>query len=461
MRIGVTYRLSFIILCATVLTILCLFLIMWWSLDREFNHYIRMIDQERLTGVIGDLSRRYGETGNWNFLRESPPYWGAIGEVSPSQKAKSGPPMPSDRQKPNIPLVLLDADRKPLYGFRMPGTNLEFLPIVVEGTTVGYVGLASPPHFLHPMQVRFLARQKSSLILAASAMVLVVILISYPLARRVVKPIRELAAATHDIASGRYATRISHLPADEMGQLGRDFNSMALTLEKNEKERREWIADISHELRTPVAVLQGEIEALLDGVHQMTPEAIHSLHSETLRLKSLIDDLYQLSLSDLNALNYQKEHLDPMDGLRDSMESFSSEFDRKNISVTLECPDAPGATVFADGERLGQLFRNLLENSLRYTDAGGELRIAATARGGFLALEFMDSAPGVSTGDRERLFDRFFRVEGSRNRASGGAGLGLTICKKIVEAHEGRISAHESPLGGLLIRILLPISKGG
>jgi two-component system sensor histidine kinase BaeS len=233
---------------------------------------------------------------------------------------------------------------------------------------------------------------------------------------------------------------------------------MALTLEKNERERRQWVADISHELRTPISVLQGEIEALMDGIRTVTPETIHSLHAETLRLKHLVEDLYQISLSDLGALTYRKDHLDLLEVLRDSVESYRAEFDRKNISLTISTPRGLNAIGFADRERLNQLFFNLLENSLRYTDTGGKLFVETQVSNNSLTIEFRDSEPGVPVQDRARLFERFYRVEGSRSRESGGAGLGLTICKNIVDAHEGTISAHESPLGGLLIRVVLPVS---
>ncbi|OPY11429.1 MAG: Signal transduction histidine-protein kinase BaeS [Syntrophus sp. PtaB.Bin001] len=279
-------------------------------------------------------------------------------------------------------------------------------------------------------------------------------LISFPLARRLVKPIKEMAAATHEIASGRYATRISSTSSDELGQLARDFNAMALILEKNEKERRQWIADISHELRTPVAVLQGEIEALLDGIRPVTPETISSLHAETLRLTHLVEDLYQLSLSDLGALTYRKENLDVLDVLRSSVQSYRAEFEKKHIALSLSIPEEAEAIVSADRGRLDQLFLNLLENSLKYTEIGGKLNVGAQFGNGALTIEFQDSEPGVCAEDRERLFERFYRVEGSRNRGSGGAGLGLAICKKIVDAHEGGISVHESPLGGLQVHIV-------
>lgn len=477
MKMGITYRLFFTILCATGLSILCLFLIMWWNIDREYYRYFRTIDQNRLEKTTYDLGRKYDEKGNWDFLKDIRSRWDASGDISSSLAPKVEPPSlferitniigntgptppPYDVKKSQGPLMILDADKKSIFESHPPDLDFDFRPVIVRDKTVGYVGLVSPRHFLHPLQLQFLSRQKLVLILGASGMVLAIILISFPLARRLVRPIKEMAAATHDIASGRYTARISFASSDEIGQLARDFNIMALTLEKNEKERRQWVADISHELRTPITVLQGEIEALLDGIYKITPETIRSLHAETLRLKHLVDDLYQLSLSDLDAQTYRKEYLDPLGVLKESAEYCRSEFDRKHISLLLNICGDFKVTVFADRKRLNQLFLNLLENSLRYTDGGGELGIGAQMDGDLLTIEFQDSKPGVRAQDRERLFERFYRVEESRNRDSGGAGLGLAICKNIVDAHEGAISAHESPLGGLLIRITLPVFRG-
>jgi two-component system sensor histidine kinase BaeS len=350
-------------------------------------------------------------------------------------------------------------DRKPLFGhIPADAEDVNFRPIVHNGSTVGYLGLLSPRHFLSPPQLEFLKRQKSSLILAALGMLLVVVVFSLPLANRLVRPIRAMTAATRDISSGKYASRVPVSSSDELGQLARDFNAMALSLEKNEKARRQWIADISHELRTPLAILRGEIEALLEGVRDTTPEAVRSLHGEVLRLNRLVDDLYQLALSDLGSLTYHKEDLELGAVLSDSLEPLRPEFARKGIALTVEHSGTPEVNVFADRERLHQLFANLLDNSLKYTDPGGKLVIRLACGNGQAALDFEDSAPGVAEGELERLFERLYRSEGSRSRASGGAGLGLAICRKIVEAHAGTISAHPSALGGVLIRITMPVA---
>lgn len=476
---SITSRLFFLILCATGLAIIFLLLIMWWNINRGFYQYLGTIEQKKLVQVVDDLGEKYEQQGNWDFLKHTPPRWNSDDAMPFSKPEMDRPPLFAPDKKghdhippmgpqfdgnhppgPPNPFIILSIDKKPIYGFYPPNEKINLQPIIVHGSIVGYVGILSPKRFPRPMQVRFLSQQKLALVLGAAGVVLIVIIISFPLARRMVKPIRAMAVATHDIASGKYTTRISFSSTDELGQLARDFNTMALTLEKHEKERRQWVADISHELRTPVAVLQGEIEALLDGIHKITPETISSLHVETLRLKRLVEDLYQISLSDLGTLSYRKENLDLMEVLRDSIESYRAEFDRKSIAIKENISTDIKAIGFADRERLRQLFVNLLENSLKYTDAGGTLKIGTEVAVDFIRIEFQDSKPGVSAQDIERLFERFYRVEGSRNRDSGGAGLGLTISKKIVDAHEGIISAHSSPLGGLLIRISIPVFGG-
>jgi two-component system sensor histidine kinase BaeS len=245
---------------------------------------------------------------------------------------------------------------------------------------------------------------------------------------------------------------------DELGQLASDFNLLALTLQQNETTRRQWIADISHELRTPLTVLRGEIEALQDGVRPLTAAALASLHGETLRLGRLVDDLYQLSLSDLGALQYRKEPLAPQALLLAALEPLRPLFAAKGITLRADfAPDSDGE-ILADPQRLHQLFANLLDNALKYTDAPGTLELSMTRRGRNLRIELCDSAPTVAAADLERLFERLYRVESSRNRETGGAGLGLAICRNIAAAHQGTLTAHPSPLGGLCLTLTLPLT---
>lgn len=472
MKIGIAHRLFLAILVATCLATLCIFFIMQWSINRGFLQYLNILDQSRLEQLTRRLEQAYAEHGNWDFLQdnplpiimqmmsERPDNNNAFGRLKESDQMIGIPPVPppGDAPPPRLRFIVLDAERKPLFGIFRANDVVNLRPIVHNGNTIGYLGLLSPKHFLTPPQLEFLKQQKSALIISALCMVLVVVIFSIPFANRLVRPIKAMTAATHDLASGQYAIRIPISSSDELGQLARDFNTMALTLEKNEKARRQWVADISHELRTPLAVLRGEIEALMEGVRSITQERIHSLHGEVLRLNRLVDDLYQLTLSDLGALTYRKEDLNLQEVLREVIKSYRPEFSRKNITLTEEIVQGPEFKVYADLERLQQLFSNLLDNSLKYTDAGGKLVVRLAYHNGRAEIGFQDSAPGVPANELDKLFDRLYRVEGSRNRTSGGAGLGLAICKNIIEAHAGTIAAQTSPLGGVMILVTIPVA---
>jgi len=182
------------------------------------------------------------------------------------------------------------------------------------------------------------------------------------------------------------------------------------------------------------------------------------LYGDLMRLNRLTDDLYQLSLSDQGALSYRKAAVDPLTILQADRDALSPEFAAKHMTVNLIGQQEPPLTLHADPDRLSQLFRNLLTNSMKYTDAGGRLDITVSRQEGTLVIEFADSAPGVPESALPHLFDRFYRVESSRSRNHGGAGLGLAICSNIVKAHRGSIRASASPLGGLLVRIELPVN---
>jgi len=270
-------------------------------------------------------------------------------------------------------------------------------------------------------------------------------------------PVKNIARATHRLAAGEYATRVAVASRDEIGALSADFNRLAQTLERNEALRRAFVADISHELRTPLAVLRGELEAIEDGVRPLSAASLKSLQAEVDTLNKLVGHLYDLSLSDIGALTYRKVDVDLTDVLQNILSAYRARFAERGVSLHAELPDQP-LIVLADEARLRQLFHNVMENSLRYTDSGGTVKVACTRRQHTAQIDFQDSEPAVPEEALPRLFDRFYRVESSRNRASGGAGLGLAISRNIVEAHQGTIVAKASPLGGVWLAITLPLA---
>jgi two-component system sensor histidine kinase BaeS len=280
--------------------------------------------------------------------------------------------------------------------------------------------------------------------------------VSVLLARGFLAPIRRLARATHRLAAGDYAQRISVDRRDELGQLVDDFNAMAAKLQQAETARRAFLADVSHELRTPLAILRGEIEALQDGVRSLSPEALKSLQAEVGALSALVDDLHELTNADVGSVQYEHADVDIAGLLRATLYAFRDRFAARALAVdTAEVPDER-VVVVGDSRRLTQLFNNLFENTLRYTDEGGRVEVGLRTSKDGVELDLQDSAPGVPKHLRPRLFERLFRVESSRNRALGGTGLGLALCRSIVEMHGGDIQASASGLGGLRIVVHLP-----
>lgn len=469
MKSSITRRIFLSFITATGIVVISMLLILQWNVDRGFLQYVNRLEQARLLKLAEKLEQTYQQQGNWNFLKASPEVMSRLISVSMAelgitkeqQKAKEQDAQTvKELQQQRYPrterrLIVLDAHKNQVFGNQPAGAVESFKPLHYKGQTVGYLGLL-PSTFLSEIhQLRFVKQQKTAYALVAAVMLLVASLLALILARRLVRPLQELAKATHALALGQYEVRVPVNSDDELGQLSSDFNAMAHGLQNSEQARRQFIADISHELRTPLAVLGGEIEALQDGVRPLNQQAVNSLHVEVVRLNRLVEDLYQLALSDVGALTYRKGELDVVELLVESLQRIEPELKRCQLTLTTSLPKDE-VTLYGDAERLGQLFDNILKNATAYTDAGGQLMVTAELLERCVIVEIMDSAPGVPAGTEGRLFDRLYRLEESRNRASGGAGLGLAICRNIVEAHDGVIEALSSPLGGLLIRITLP-----
>jgi len=267
-----------------------------------------------------------------------------------------------------------------------------------------------------------------------------------------------MQAATKKLAAGKFETRIEVKGSDELADLSCNFNNLASTLENTREARKRWVADTAHELRTPVAILRGEIEAMQDGIIAVTPDSLSSLQQETLHLARLIDDLNQLSMHDTGSLSYQMDTVSINEILEQAVQSMTLPFNDANLSLEFEYLGKKPIVMDGDSDRLYQLFSNLMNNSLKYTNAPGTLKIRISTQNKNAVIQFEDSAPGVNEEEKQRIFEQFYRVENSRNRATGGRGLGLAICSNIVDGHQGTIGAYHSPDGGLGIKIEFPLN---
>ena len=482
MRFTIKYKLFLTLLLATVVVVAAMVFLIKWSFERGFLEYVNKIEQEVHKNLVTNLADAYRENGSWEFLRENPRQWwkitrssmpipetiegqkGPHPETRPHKRKDGGGFEISKRRHRHPPfgkhmrgtVCLLDGNKEAVTYCRSRVDELQLREIVVDEQIVGYLAISPRKKLSEEHEIHFSEKQHRFLLFLGLCIALISVLVAFPVSRQLVKPIKVLAQATRKLAAGQYQTRIEVDSSDELGDLSRDFNSLAVALDSNEQARQQWIADISHELRTPLSVLRGEIEALQDGLREVTSDRLDSLHNQVMNLNRLVDDLYELSMSDIGALNYQKETIDVVAVLERTIESQGDEYRARQIKIGFHRNGKAGE-IFADAERLQQLFSNLLTNSLRYTNAGGELRISLQTLEKTVLITMEDSAPGVAESDLPRLFERLYRVDNSRSRETGGTGLGLAICKNIVDAHEGSISAESSSLGGLKITIELPL----
>lgn len=283
---------------------------------------------------------------------------------------------------------------------------------------------------------------------------------TYFLTKDLTEGVRTISEGTRKLVDGDVNTRIEHLRSDEFGQLGNELNSLAASLNNQDQNHKQWMADTSHELRTPIAILRAQVEAFQDGVQEVTPKTLQVLHAEIMGLSKLVDDLHWLARFDVGNLKHSFIPIDVASTLQDVAEIFEERFAEKGLTIDKSAILNESCTVYADNNRMRQVFINLLENSLRYTDKGGKLKLSMEKSPSAVVMRFDDSPPGIPEELIPKIFDRFFRVEASRSRELGGSGLGLAICKTIIEAHSGSITASKSDLGGIRIEVVLPTARG-
>ncbi len=282
------------------------------------------------------------------------------------------------------------------------------------------------------------------------------------LARRLTTPIKSVALASRKLAKGNLEVRVSPDKSNWDNYslaLAHDFNEMASSLEQLQEERQTMIADIAHELRTPVAVMQAQLESLQDGVDPLTPEAIDSLYEETELLSRLIIDLRTLSLAEAQQLSLELSEVDIGDLVKRTIARFEKEADQKAIHLVAHVRGLHRLEV--DAERLSQVLSNLLSNSLRFTPEGGCVTVSLEQKESNLVLTVQDTGKGLSEDALKHVFDRFYRSEKGRVRSEGGSGLGLAIVKALVELHGGRVSVRNHSEGGAIFKIFLPNTISG
>jgi len=280
------------------------------------------------------------------------------------------------------------------------------------------------------------------------------IVLGYFLQAEQIKKQKQMAAALLKLKEGKWDE--ATIECDEP-ELAAAFASLAVNMAELDKGQRKWVADTSHELRTPIAVLRAQVEAFQDGVQAVTPRNMEVLHKEIMALSKLVDDLHWLAKSDVGAIKPTAVPVDINQSLQDVLEGFEERRASKAIKLENLVPSDTRLIANADASRIRQVLTNVIENSLRYTNKGGSLKITHELSDTSLKLFFDDTEPGVATEILPKIFDRFYRAESSRSRTLGGSGLGLAICLNNMQLLGGSIEAHPSELGGLKITVTLPM----
>lgn len=414
-------------------------------------------DPNRWKEFVGAHFLPLGREGGWRPERPNgPPPDRLAGPRPPRGPVRGGRLLISGR------LMLLDPDGAHIIGAKERAGLFEQRAICVDancqdGELLGYIGLNAPLSYAKGSDSFFLRRQYNSLGLSALLAVLLSAIAAFFVARQILVPIRQLEAGAKTMAAGDYSTRIRQGRSDELGQLIGHYNALAVTLERIDKAEREWISNTSHELQTPLATLRAQIEAVQDGVRKPDADTLAGMHAAMMRLSRLIQDIKILSHSREGGL-ITALHPEDLNGIvREAANTARPQLEMKEIDLELDLQGK--VLLMCDRVRMGQVIDNLLQNAARYTNGPGHVRLRVRDIGGKVILRVEDTPPAPPAMDMPKLFDRFYRAESSRSRAFGGSGLGLSVCRAIVEAHGGTIAAEPSSMGGLLVNITLPKEK--
>ena len=292
------------------------------------------------------------------------------------------------------------------------------------------------------------------LVLSGLLAVGVALILTFFLSRRILAPVESLARVARQVAQRDFSARAEVHSRDEVGELARTFNSMVEELSRTEELRRNLVADVAHELRTPVTNLRGYIEGIADGVIKPDPATLSSMHGEVMLQTRLIEDLQDLALAESGQMQLKLQPCDLSALMRHAAATVQPQAQAKGMELAVEGPDA--LPMQADPERVSQVLRNLLINAVNYTSTGGKIRLSAAQEDGHARIQVEDNGPGIPPQDLPHVFERFYRVDKSRSRATGGTGLGLTIARSLVEAHGGRIEAWSQVGQGTRFVVTLP-----
>jgi signal transduction histidine kinase len=405
-----------------------------------------VVERERITaGLAAQLAAYYEQNGSW----------AGVNSLFDGANASS------DFFFPDGFVLVDEATETPIYGELLPDTTVdERVPVVTSSGVSAVLLVGSPPKFpmRAPENATFLFRNlglEEVLLMFAFVGVVISLLFGIILSRGLTNPLDELVLATKTIGAGNLDHRMKEKGPIETVTLAKSFNNMVSELQKAEALRRNLVADVAHELRTPIAALQANLYAILDDAYPMTKTEIAGLYEQTRTLSRLVNDLHEVAQAEAKQLPLHRQAVDLGTALPEMVAPFSIVAESKEIAFEIHTTSGlPRVNV--DMQRIGQVVNNLLSNALRHTPEGGTISVAVERGEGQVQIVIRDTGEGIAAEHLPHVFDRFYRADHGRSRDMGGTGLGLAIAKAIVEAHSGTISAESTVGSGTTMRVLLP-----
>ena len=433
----------------------------------EVRRYGERSEQARFGRVAFELRRYYREHGDWEGIQPHVEQWGNLYErriiltdssgvvVADSQGELLGQQYHPDTPGMGLPPPRPQEEFLGQQYHPAPGMGL---PPSWEGSSVGTLYISPAPAAFFPSPISLSQAISRFLLWGALLAAAVALLITYFMSRRISAPVKALTLAARQLGQGDLSQRVQSKEKGEVGELAQAFNAMAENLERSEQLRRNMIADVAHELRTPLSNLGGYLEAIHDGVVKPDSDAIRSLDEEANLLSRLVDDLQELSLAEAGELKLNCRKEDILKILKQTVAARRSQAAAKKISVSADLPKKlPPANI--DSRRIGQVLLNIIDNAITHTPRGGIITVAARQLDNWVEISVEDTGEGIPAEDLPNVFERFYRVDKSRARATGGTGLGLAIAKSLVEAHGGKIEVRSEEGKGSRFSFIIPLSQ--
>lgn len=444
---------------------------------RQFDLYVARSGEVFARNLAPLLARSYDQNGDWSEApgiianplaysdRDAAPPSGPNGQGQNPNGPRGQMGSPTMWQEMGFEIMLADvsgivvADSSDeMIGQTLNSTLIDQgVPIMVRGSWVGTL-LVVRPEAGNTARAQYLAQVQRAAIFAGIAAGIVALGAGTLIFRRVIEPLRSLQSAAHQVAQGDLSARVPVTSNDELTDVARSFNTMAENLSQQNKIRKQMVADIAHELRTPITVMQGTLEAMQDGLIPPTPEELGDLHGDVRRLGRLVEDLRTLSLADAGQLTLEKDSVNighVAEHVANRLAAFAVD---RGIALNVDA-QANLPLVHADEDRITQVVMNLVNNALRYTPRGGSVLVRARQNQRHVVLEVSDTGPGIAEHDQPYIFERFWRGDKSRSRESGGSGLGLAIVRHLVEMQGGTIGVESRVGSGSTFKVSLP-AKG-